>query len=290
MKDYIVRAIAGEGQIRAFAMTSKNIVETARASHNTSPVVSAALGRTLTIASIMGTMLKGDKDILTIQINGDGPMRGLTVTANSKGNVKGYAKEPQVIIPANNKRKLDVSGAIGNGFLNVIKDMGLKDPYVGQVELQTGEIAEDMAYYFASSEQVPSAVGLGVLMEKNNTVKQAGGFVIQLLPFASEDIVVKLEDKISRVPAVTTMLEEGLSPEGILEYLLGDMDLNILDKVYPEFKCDCSMDRVSKALISIRKEDIQEMIDEGKDTEVNCHFCNTNYIFSPKELEALLRM
>ena len=187
MKDYIVRAIAADSQIRAFAAVTTETVETARQDHNTSPVATAALGRLLTAGAMMGVMMKGDKDILTLQVKGDGPIQGITVTADSKGRVKGYVGNPEVIIPANAKGKLDVSGAVGNGFLQVIKDMGLKEPYVGQVALQTGEIAEDLTYYFAASEQVPSAVGLGVLMNKDNTVRQAGGFIVQVMPFAEED-------------------------------------------------------------------------------------------------------
>ena len=182
MSDYIVRAIAADSQIRAFAAVTTETVETARKDHNTSPVATAALGRLLTGGAMMGIMMKGDKDILTLQVKGDGPIEGITVTADSKGRVKGYVGNPDVIIPANANGKLDVSGAVGNGFLQVIKDMGLKEPYVGQVGLQTGEIAEDLTYYFAASEQVPSAVGLGVLMNKDNTVRQAGGFIVQVMP------------------------------------------------------------------------------------------------------------
>ena len=194
MSDYLVRAIAANAQIRAFAVKTKDTVETARAAHNTSPVVTAALGRLLTAGTMMGSMLKGEKDILTLQVNGSGPMQGMTVTADSKGRVKGYAKVPDVVIPANSKGKLDVAGAVGLGVLSVIKDMGLKDPYVGQVAMQTSEIAEDLTYYFATSEQVPSSVGLGVLMDKEtNTVKQAGGFIIQLMPFAPLADVMPLQ-------------------------------------------------------------------------------------------------
>ena len=192
MSDYIVRAIAADSQIRAFAAVTTETVETARKDHNTSPVATAALGRLLTAGSMMGVMMKGDKDILTLQVKGDGLLQGITVTADSKGRVKGYVVEPDVIIPANAKGKLDVGGAVGHGFLQVIKDMGLKEPYVGQVALQTGEIAEDLTYYFAASEQVPSAVGLGVLMNKDNTVRQAGGFIVQVMPFAEEEVISML--------------------------------------------------------------------------------------------------
>ena len=251
--DYIVRATAANGQIRAFAATTRGVVETAREAHNTSPVVTAGLGRLLTAGAIMGTMMKGEKDLLTLQVRGSGPMKGLTVTADSNARVKGYALVPDVVIPANSNHKLDVGGAIGIGVLSVIKDLGLKDPYVGQVELKTGEIAEDLTYYFATSEQVPSAVGLGVLMERDNTVKQSGGFIIQLMPFADDAIIAKLEAILSDMPSVTTLLDEGKTPEQILEYILGDLDLEILDTIKTEFVCNCDKARVEKALISIGK-------------------------------------
>lgn len=289
MTDYIVRATAANHQIRAFAATTKELVEFARNAHNTSPVATAALGRLLTGGAMMGTMMKGEKDILTLQIKAGGPLQGITVTADSQGNVKGYVGNPDVCIPANAKGKLDVAGAVGVGFLNVIKDMGLKEPYVGQTALQTSEIAEDLTYYFATSEQVPSAVGLGVLMNRDNTVRQAGGFILQLMPFAEERVIAALEEKVGAVSSVTALLESGLSPEGILEQLLGDLDLEITDKVSTRFACNCSKERVEKALISIGKKDLKEMIEDGKEVELNCHFCNTNYIFSVEELKEIYR-
>lgn len=288
MKDYIVRATAANSQIRAFAATTRETVETARQKHNTSPVVSAALGRLLTAGAMMGSMLKGEKDILTLQVKGNGPMKGMIVTADSQANVKGYAMEPQAILPANAKGKLDVAGAVGEGFLNVIKDMGLKEPYMGQTALQTGEIAEDLTYYFATSEQVPSSVGLGVLMDRNNTVRQAGGFIIQLMPFAQEEVISRLEANLLKVSSVTALLEEGNSPEQILELLLGDMGLEILDTIPTQFYCNCDKKRVEKAIVSIGRKDIQEMIEEGKDIEVNCHFCNTSYTFGIDELRDII--
>lgn len=286
MNDYIVRATAANNQIRAFAVTSKETVEKARQAHNTSPVATAALGRLLTAGSMMGIMMKGEKDILTLQIKAGGPLGGVTVTADSKGNVKGYVKNPEVLIPANEKGKLDVASAVGVGFLNVIKDMGLKEPYIGQTVLQTSEIAEDLTYYFATSEQVPSSVGLGVLMEHNNTVKQAGGFIIQLMPFAEEEVIHKLEENLSKITSVTQLLDEGLTPEMILERILGDFsDLQIMDTVPTQFYCNCSKERVTKAIISIGKKDIQEMINDGEEIEVNCHFCNTQYKFDVEELK-----
>ena len=287
MSDYLVRAMAANAQIRAFAVCTKEVVETARAAHNTSPVITAALGRLLSAGVMMGSMLKGDKDILTLQIRGDGPAKGLTVTADSKGNVKGYAHVPDVILPANSIGKLDVAGALGQGMLSVIKDLGLKDPYVGQTELQTGEIAEDLTYYFAVSEQVPSCVGLGVLMEKNNTVKQAGGFIVQLMPFAEEEVIAKLEENLANIGSVTGMLDAGRTPEQILEVLLQGMDPEIMDTMPAHFKCNCDKQRVAKALISLGKKELSELIADGEEIEMNCHFCNSYYKFSVEELQEL---
>ncbi len=288
MADYMVRATAANASIRAFACTTRETVEAARQAHNTSPVVSAALGRLLSAGAMMGSMLKGDKDILTLIIKGTGPAKGVTVTADSKGNVKGYPINPWVVIPANSKGKLDVAGALGSGVLTVIKDMGLKEPYSGQVDLQTSEIAEDLTYYFATSEQVPSAVGLGVLMSHENTVKQAGGFIIQLMPFTSDETIAKLEENLSKVDSVTSLLDKGLTPEELLRTVLEGFDVEINDTMPVQFHCDCSKEKVEKVLISIGKKDLQEMINDGKDVEVNCQFCNKNYKFSVEELKKLL--
>lgn len=288
MTDYIIRATAANAQIRAFAAVTKETVEKARQVHDTSPVVTAALGRMMTGGVIMGTMLKGERDLLTLQISGDGPVKGITVTADSQGNVKGYAIEPQVLLPPNVAGKLDVGGIIGNGVLRVIKDMGLKEPYVGQTDLQTGEIAEDLTYYFATSEQVPSCVGLGVLMEKDNTVKQAGGFIIQLMPFAEENVIAALEENLSKFSSVTAVLNEGRTPEELLEQLLDGLNPVITDKQPARFFCNCDKQRVERAIISIGKEEIAEMIEEGKEIEVTCHFCNEAYTFSVEELKDIL--
>lgn len=289
MTDYLVRATAANAQIRAFACTTRETVEYAREAHNTSPVITAALGRLLSAGVMMGSMLKGEKDILTLQIKGNGPVGGLTVTANSKGQVKGYANIPDVILPANAIGKLDVAGAVGNGILSVIKDMGLKEPYVGQTQLQTSEIAEDLTYYFASSEQVPSSVGLGVLMEKNNTVRQAGGFIIQLMPFAEEAVIGRLEKNLEKVSSVTALLDEGKTPEQIIAELLEGMEPEITDTMPVCFACNCDKKRVEKALISIGKKELQDMIDEGREIEVNCHFCNRNYSFAIEELKEMMK-
>jgi len=289
MSDYIVRATAANAGIRAFAATTRELVEKARSVHDTSPVVSAALGRLLTAGAMMGAMLKDEDDMLTLQVSGDGQIKGMTVTADSKGNVKGYAINPQIMLPPSAAGKLDVGGGIGNGMLRVIKDMGLKEPYVGQTELQSGEIAEDLTYYFAVSEQVPSSVGLGVLMEKDNTVKQAGGFIIQLMPFTEEAVISKLEENLKRFSSVTTVLEEGKTPEQMLGLLLDGLDMEIVDNSPAQFFCNCDKKRVEKAIISIGHKEISDMISENKDIEVNCHFCNTSYTFSVEELKKLLR-
>lgn len=290
MSDYIIRATAAGGQVRAFAATTRDLVEEARQAHNTSPVATAALGRLLTAGAMMGVMMKGDKDLLTLKIQGDGPIGGLTVTADSKGNVKGYAFNPNVIIPANSKGKLDVASAVGIGVLSVIKDIGLKEPYVGQTILTTSEIAEDLTYYYATSEQTPSSVALGVLMNHDNTVRQAGGFILQLMPDASEEVVSALESRIASIQSVTQLMDLGNTPEMILKQLLGDLDLEILDKMPAHFYCNCDKDRVAKALISIGRRELKSMIDDGKPIEVNCHFCGKHYNFTPAELEELLAM
>lgn len=287
-EDYIVRATAGGGSIRAFCATTRQLTEYARQCHNTSPVVTAALGRLLTAGAIMGSMQKGRDDVLTLSLRGAGPMKGITVTADSKANVKGYPIVADVMLPPNSVGKLDVSGAIGVGMLQVIKDLGLKDPYVGQVELISGEIAEDLAYYFTTSEQVPSAVALGVLMEKNNTVKQAGGLIIQVLPGASDEQISALEDRLAKMPSMTTMLEDGKTPEEILNDVLGDMNLNILDTIPTAFKCNCDRKRVEKVVISLGKEELNNIISDGKPIELKCHFCNKGYDFTVEDVKELL--
>lgn len=302
-KDSIIRATAAGGQIRAFAASTRDMVETARSAHNTSPVVTAALGRMLTAGAMMGAMMKGKDDLLTLQIRGSGPMKGITVTAGSPDeetgmvDVKGYALVPDAILPARlyplkdqTIPKLDVGGAIGVGVLSVIRDLGLKEPYSSQVALQTGEIAEDLTYYFATSEQVPSAVGLGVLMEKNNTVKQAGGFIIQLMPFASESLISQLESRLSGLPSVTALLDEGRSSKELLEYILGDLDLEINDTLPTRFYCNCDKARVEKALISLGKKELDDIISDGKDIELRCHFCNRAYNFSLDEIKKIRSM
>ena len=288
MSDYIVRATAANDAVRAFAITSHDMVEEGRQRHNTSPVVTAALGRMLSAGSMMGVMLKGDDDLVTLQIQGSGPLKGVTVTANSKGEVKGFPNVAVVDLPPKNG-KLDVGGAIDLGIMRVIKDMGLKEPYVGTVELQTGEIAEDLTYYYAVSEQIPSSVGLGVLMNKDNTVNVAGGFIIQLMPFTPEEVITQIEENLKTLPSVTDMLSSGKTPEQMLETVLAGLDLQFMETYPVSYKCDCSRDRVIKSLASLGKEDMDDIIADGKPVEVRCQFCNQAYEFTIDELKAFRR-
>ncbi len=288
MKDSIIRATAAGAQIRAFAAVTTNLVEEARRRHNTSPVATAALGRLMTGAVMMGSMMKNPEDILTVQIKCSGPIGGLTVTADSQGGVKGYVYNPDVMLPPKNG-KLDVGGALGQGVLTVIRDMGMKEPYSGQTILQTGEIAEDLTYYFATSEQIPSSVGLGVLMEGDNTVRCAGGFIVQVMPFVEDKVLDKLEENIGKIRPVTAMLDNGHTPEEMLREVLEGLDVEITDTLPAGFTCNCSKQRIEKAIISIGKKEIQSLIDEGKDIEVKCHFCNTAYNYSVDELKELLK-
>lgn len=288
MSDYIVRAIAGGGSIRAFAATTGEMVQHARQVHHTSPVASAALGRMLTAAAMMGGMLKGEKDLLTLQIRGLGPLKGVVVSSDSHCRVKGYVFNPNVEIPSKHPGKLDVSGAIGEGYMSVIKDIGLKEPYAGRIQLVSGEIAEDLTYYYAQSEQTPSAVGLGVLVDTDTSIRCAGGFIIQLLPDAPEEIISTLEQRLNTIPYVTDLLDMGQTPEGILEMLLEGLDMKILDKVPTEFYCNCNKERVEKTLISIGKEELEKIIKDDKKANLHCHFCGKEYDFTEEELLTLL--
>lgn len=288
MTDYIVRATAADGQIRAFAAYTKDVVEEARRRHNTSPTATVALGQLLTAGTMMGAMMKNDTDILTLQIRCDGPLGGLTVTADNQGNVKGYAVHPDVDVPVKNGQ-INVADALDLGVLNVIKDMGLKEPYVGQTILETSEIAKDLTYYYMNSEQVPSSVGLGVLMNKDNTVKCAGGFIIQLMPFAEDATIDKLEENLKNITSVTELLDHGCTPEGLLEALLGNLGIEVLDTLPTQFHCNCSKERVEKAVASVGREDLQAMIDDGEDIEVKCDFCNSTYKYTVDELKEILK-
>lgn len=286
--DYVIRATAAEGAVRAFAVSSRHLTERARECHNMSPVISAALGRLLAAGAMMGVMMKGAEDLLTLQIISDGPAKGLVVTADAAGNVKGYPQAADVDLPANALGKLDVGGAVGGGILRVTRDLGLKEPYVGTTQLQTGEIAEDLTYYFASSEQTPSSVGLGVLVDTDCSIRQAGGFILQLMPQADDEVIAQLEKNISGISPVTDMLERGLTPEDMLEELLKGLEMKVIDSVPVNFVCNCSKQRVQKALASISKSDMQSMVDDGEPIEVKCQFCNTAYTFDVEELKKML--
>ncbi len=288
MEDYIIRATAGEGSILAFASTTRNLVEQARKHHNTTPVASAALGRMLTACAMMGTTLKGENDLLTLQIRSLGPLKGIVVTSDAKGRVKGYVFYPDIDVPVKYAGKLDVGKAVGEGYLSVTKDIGLKKPYSGRIQLVSGEIAEDLTYYFAQSEQVPSSVGLGVLVDTNHSIKQAGGFLIQLMPNASEEVIGKLEENLNKIPYITDLLDMGCTPEKILEMALEGLDLKINEKLPTEFYCNCDKARVEKALISIGEEELEKILKEDQKAELNCHFCNEKYQFDEIELKTLL--
>jgi molecular chaperone Hsp33 len=280
--------VAADAQIRAFAITSRDLTETARKAHNTSPIATAALGRAMSGALMMAEMLKGPRDLLTIQIDGDGPMQGLVVTADNQGHVKGYVKKTDVILPPNEQGHLNVGGAIGRGTLTVIRDMNLKDPYIGQIPLVTGEIAEDLTAYYAQSEQIPSSVGLGVLMNKDNTVKRAGGFVVQLMPFADEGVIGKLENNIRRIKSVTHILDEDSRPEHLLDTVLEGFDIQITSREDVSFYCNCSRERFERRLILLGREELENIIADGKEIELACQFCNRRYTYTPDEVKKLL--
>lgn len=290
MADYLIRGTAANDFVRAFAVTSAAVTETARKAHDLSPVASAALGRTLAAALMMGADMKNENDVLTIQFLGDGPIGGITATANSRGEVKGFVNNPSVILPPNEFGKLDVGGAVGRGSLQVLKDIGLKEPYAGQVDIQNGEIAQDLTYYFAVSEQVPSVVSLGVLTDRTDySIRCAGGYIIQLMPGCPEDIIPQLEQACISAPPVTEMLKDGMTPETILEKLLGPLDFRVMDRMPVSFRCDCSRQRVEKALIALGQKEIRSLIAEGNPVTLNCHFCNTDYTFSVDELIDILQ-
>ncbi len=287
MKDYIVRATAAQGTVRAFATITTELVDKASKIHELSPIATAALGRTLTAAGMMSRMLKGEKDKLTIQIKGDGPLGGIVVTADSNADVKGYVYNPNVDLPLNDRGKLDIRTAVGFGYINVIKDMGLKEPYIGYADLVSGEIADDLTYYFATSEQVPSTVALGVLVDATG-VLSAGGFIIQLMPGAEEETVEKLEKRLIGFPPISKLLAQGTSPEQILEMLLEEMEPKFIEKVPCNFQCNCTRERMERNLISIGKNDLLEILEDGKGAELQCHFCNTKYNFTHQDIEMLI--
>ena len=287
--DYMIRATAANAQIRAFAVTSRDLVEYARKAHDLSPVAAAALGRTMSAALMMADMLKGPQDLLTIRIEGDGPLGGILVTADNQGGVKGYVENPGAELPNKVEGHLDVGGAVGHGTLTVIRDMGLKDPYVGQTALQTGEIAEDITYYFAVSEQIPSSVGLGVLVNRSEKkILEAGGFIVQLMPFAEEGTIAKLEQNLGKIEPVTKMLSAGDTPEQMLGKVLEGLDPVVTDKIQTAFRCNCGKERYERALVLLGKDEVQKIVDDGKPVEIRCQFCGKKYTFSPEEMQAVL--
>lgn len=289
MSDKIIKATAKDGMIRIIGAVTTDLVNEGTGLHNCSPVASAALGRMLTAGAIIGSTLKSEKEVVTLKINGGGKANGITVTAHSDGSVKGFIGNPGVDLPLNDKGKLDVGGAVGkDGILYVIKDLGLKDPYVGQVPIHSGEIAEDLTYYFTVSEQTPSAVSLGVLVDKDLSIKASGGFIIQMLPDADPLLADLLMYRLEEIPSVTSLLSDGKTIEEILELIFDDMDLKILEEITPRYLCDCSRERIERALISIGKKDLTEIYSEGKDEELVCHFCNKKYQFTNKEIGELL--
>ena len=286
--DYMIRATAGDAQIRAFAVTSRNLVEEARKIHSLSPICAAALGRLMSGALMMGDMLKGDKDALTITIDGDGPIGGLLVTVNNKGQVKGYVKNNSVVLPNNDEGHLNVGGAVGNGTLTVTRDLGLKDPYVGTIQLYSGEIADDLTCYFVESEQIPSSVGLGVLVNRDFSVMEAGGFIVQLMPGASEEVINRLEGNIQGMKTVTDILREGKTPEDLLGMVLEGLDMEITATVPVSYHCGCDRDRVERALVLLGKKELESLISDNEDIEIKCQFCQKGYVFSPKDLKEML--
>ncbi|WP_459476832.1 Hsp33 family molecular chaperone HslO [Clostridium saccharoperbutylacetonicum] len=288
-KDKIIRATAKGGMVRIIAGITTELVDEGAKLHDCTPVASAALGRMLTAGAIMGATLKNKKEVITLRINGGGEINGITVTAHSDGTVKGVIGNPYIERPLNNIGKLDVGGAIGtNGILYVIKDLGLRDPYIGQVPIQTGEIGDDLAFYYTVSEQTPSAVSLGVLVDTDLSIKAAGGFIVQMMPGADELLADVITYRLQEIPPISTLISEGKSLEEILEFIFDGMELKILDSMNPEYKCDCSRGRMEKGLISIGKETLQEIYDDNKTEEVVCHFCNKKYEFTHEEIGKLL--
>lgn len=290
MKDKIIRATAKDGMVRIIAGVTTELVNEGSQIHNCSPVAAAAFGRMLTAGSLLGSTLKSEKEVMTLKINGSGEAKGITVTTYEGGKVKGFLGNPEATLPLKENGKLDVGGYIGkDGEFIVIKDLGLKDPYVGHVPVVTGEVAEDLAYYFTVSEQTPSAVSLGVLVDKDHSIKAAGGFIIQMLPGADELLADMVTYRLEEVPAMTTMLSEGKTIEEIIGYIFEGMDLKILEEIVPSYTCNCSREKVEKALVSIGKKDLTEIYEEGKEEELKCHFCNTAYKFTKEDIGNLLK-
>lgn len=294
MSDIITTALTDNGGFRIYAAVTTDLVREASAIHSCSPVASAALGRTLTAVSIMGAMLKDDGASVTVQLKGDGPLGTIVAVGNAKSEVKGWIENPGVMLPLNSKGKLDVGGGVGKGFLSVVRDVGGgKAPYTGQVELVSGEIAEDLTYYYAVSEQIPTAMALGVIVDTDNAPKCAGGYVIQMMPGKDPDdekIITRIENSMSSLPPVSKMIEQGMTTQDIISAVLGDIKYGVLSETTPRYKCDCSRNRVERALISIGTKDLQSIIDDDKGTEVDCHFCGKKYSFTTDELKKLLSL
>ena len=290
MSDILLRGNSIDGTVRVFVAITTELADRAFRIHKTYPTATAALGRTLTAAAIMGATLKNDSDSVTIQFKGDGPLGSIVAVTDSRSHVRGYVVNPYVDIPLNSKGKLDVGGAVGEGYLNVIKDLGLKEPYAGQVPIVTGEIAEDLTYYFARSEQIPTAIALGVLVDTDHSVKASGGFMIQLMPEATEETAAQLEEKMKHIEPVTKMIEDGMNAEDIFFHITEGFDMLMENKgVVPEYECKCSRERMEKALISIGKKELQDIIDEQGEAELTCQFCDNKYKFSKEELTELLK-
>lgn len=289
MADYMVNAITSDGAIRVIAVNSTELCQKAQSIHNMSATAAAALGRALTAVAIMGGMLKSDDDAITIQFNGGGPIGRVLAVGNGKAQVKGYVDNPLVELPLNDKGKLDVGGAVGkNGMLSIIRDLGLKEPYVGQVPLVNGEIAEDLTYYYANSEQLPTAVALGVLVDVDYSIRAAGGFILQILPGAMDEDIDRVEKAINSISSVTELLDSGKRVEEIVEKLLDGYEIEYFEKEYPEYLCDCSRERTDKALISIGAEELKRLIDEDGKAEITCQFCDNVYNYTKEDLEKLM--
>lgn len=289
MKDYLIRSIDTLGRIRVFIATTTGMVEKARTIHNTSPTATAALGRSLTASVLMSTMMKNDEDTLTFKIDGNGPGGNILVVSKNNGSVKGEIGHPQADIPSREDGKLDVGGLVGKeGTMTIIMDLGLKEPYVGMSKLVSGEIAEDLAHYYAYSEQQPSVVSLGVLVDKDTSVRAAGGYIIQLLPGSTEEDIILIEKALDKIKPVSSLIDEGLSPEDILNTLLKDFQIEILEKKEVEYRCDCSKDKLEKIIRSLGKKEIEDMIKEDQGAEIVCHFCNTKYTFDEEELRNIM--
>lgn len=289
MKDYLIKGIDELGRIRVYVASSTNMVEKARLTHNTSPTASAALGRTLTAGVIMGAMMKNDRDVLTLKISGGGPAGNIYVVAKNNGKIKGYIDNPMADLPSREDGKLDVGALVGkNGAITTIMDLGLKEPYIGQSNIITGEIAEDIANFYAFSEQQPSAVSLGVLVDKDISIKAAGGYIIQLLPGVSDEDIDKIENRLANIDPVSAMIDNGLTPEEIMEKILGDFNMRILEKLDLEYKCDCSRERIEQVIISLGQKEIEDIIEEDGKAEIVCHFCNTKHQFNEAELRKIL--